>query len=329
MTYRVAMIDYDYPSLDLVRDELAKWDAELDATNCADMEEAAEFARTADGVICQKLGPVDGAFMDRLENCRVIGRTGIGLDPIDVAAATERDIVVVHVPSYCEDEVADHAMALLLAWARRVPVYDRAVKEGNWDFAVGRPIHRLSECTLGLIGFGKIPQKVLPRASGFGMKVVATDPYVKAEAVRGMNVELVSLDELLARSDFISLHCPLTDDTRGMMNADAFAKMKPTAFLINTARGPLVNEADLAVALKEGVIAGAALDVRGQEPPEYPNELSKLDNAILTPHAGYYSEESLVLLQTLFARYTGMVLKGERPEGLANPDTFDKRMSAG
>ncbi len=321
--YRVAMIDYDYPSLDLVRNELAKWDCDLDAKNCANMDEAKALARTADGVICQKLGPVDGDFMDALEKCRVIGRTGIGLDPIDVAAATARNIPVVHVPSYCENEVADHAMALLLACARKIAIYDRSVKAGTWDFAVGAPIRRLSNCTLGLVGFGKIPRKMLPRGKGFGMRVIAYDPYVKPEQVKDMDVELVDLDTLLAESDFISLHCPLTDATKGMMNAAAFAKMKDTAFVINTARGPLIDEADLVAAAKSGAIAGAGIDVRSAEPPAYPNELSTLDNVILTPHAGFYSAESLELLQVLFARYTGMVVNGKKPAGLANPKVLE------
>lgn len=324
MKYRVAMIDYDYPSLDLIRDELAKWDCELDAKNCADKEEAKEFARTADGVICQKMIPVDGDFMDALENCKVICRTGIGLDPIDVAAATERGIPVVHVPSYCEDEVADHAMSLLLACARKVTVYDRSVKSGMWDFAVGAPIRRLSNCTLGLVGFGKIPRKVYPRAKGFGMKVIVSDPFVKPEDVTDYDLELVTFDELLAQSDFISLHCPLVDATKGMMNADAFAKMKNSAFLINTARGPLVNEGELAEALRSGQIAGAALDVRMSEPAEYPSPLNDLDNIILTPHAGYYSVESLELLQTLFARHAAEVLHGKKSPGLANPEVMEK-----
>ena len=196
--YRVAMIDYDYPSLDIVRNELAKWDCELDAKQCVNMEEAKALAAEADGVICQKLGPVDGDFMDALRNCRVLARTGIGLDPIDVAAATERGIPVVHIPSYCENEVADHAMAMLLACARKITVYDRSVKSGVWDFAVGAPIRRLSNCTLGLVGFGKIPRKVYPRAKGFGMKVLASDPFVTADQVKDCDVELVSLDELLA-----------------------------------------------------------------------------------------------------------------------------------
>jgi len=322
--YRVAMIDYDYPSLDLVREELAKFDAKLEARNCTNIEEAKEHARTADGVIIQKLGPVDGDFMDALENCKVLARTGIGLDPIDVAAATERGIPVVHTPDYCVEEVADHAMALVLACARKVPLYDRSVKAGTWDFNVGAPIGRLSQCTLGLVGFGKIPREVVPRARGFGLKVIVADPYLDQKQVEGFDVALVSFEELLERSDFISLHAPSNEATRNMICARTLAKMRRSAFLINTARGPLVNERDLAQALRSGVIAGAALDVREDEPPALPNDLNALDNVILTPHAGYYSVESLELLQTLFARYTGMILTGRKPEGLANPEVLEK-----
>lgn len=322
--YRVAMIDYDYPTLDIVRGELAKWDCDLDAKNCASIEEAKAFAADADGVICQKLGPVDGAFMDGLKKCKVIARTGIGLDPINVADATERGIAVVHVPSYCEDEVADHAMALLLACARKITVYDRSVKSGTWDFSVGAPIRRLSNCTLGLVGFGKIPRKVYPRAKGFGLKVIASDPFFTQEQVKDYDVELVSFDELLRRSDFISLHCPLIDSTRNLMNAASFSKMKASAFLINTARGPLVNEADLVAALKSGKLAGAALDVRASEPPAGSSPLNDMGNVILAPHAGYYSVESLELLQVLFSRYTGQALNGKKPDGLANPKVWTK-----
>jgi len=324
MKFRIAMIDYDYPSLDIVRNELAKWDCDLDAKQCADMEEAKALAADADGVICQKLGPVDGDFMDALGKCRVLARTGIGLDPIDVAAATARGIPVVHVPSYCEDEVADHAMALLLACARKIAVYDRSVKSGRWDFAVGAPIRRLGNCTLGLVGFGKIPRKVYPRAKGFGMTVLASDPFVTTDQVKDCDLELVSFGELLERSDFVSLHCPLVDATKGFMNAAAFAKMKKSAFLINTARGPLVNEDDLAVALKAREIAGAALDVRASEPPPPDSPLNDLENVILAPHAGYYSVESLELLQTLFARYTGQAVNGKKPDGLANPKVLER-----
>ena len=322
--FRVAMIDYDYPSLDRARQELETFEALLDARNCSTIDEAIAFARHADGVIVQKLGPVDAVFMDPLEKCKVIARTGIGLDPIDVPAATERGICVVHVPGYCEEEVADHTLALLLACARKVPLYDQNVKAGTWDFNVGAPLHRLRGRTLGLIGFGKISRMVARRAQGFGLRVVVHDPYLDERQVEEFDVELVSFDALLERSDFVSLHAPLNDTSRGMMNSGALGKMKSDAFLINTARGPLVNESDLVEALRSGIIAGAALDVRSEEPPSSKSELCELDNVILTPHAAYYSVESLELLQTLFARYTGMVLVGKRPEGLANPEVLEK-----
>jgi D-3-phosphoglycerate dehydrogenase len=322
MKFRVAMIDYDYPSVDLVRDELARHDAELDARNCATIQEARDFAHSADGIIIQKLGPIDGAFMDALSKCRVLTRTGIGLDPIDVAAATERGLPVVHVPSYCEEEVADHVMAMLLCLARRLPVYNRSMRKGEWDFSVATPYCALGGKTLGFVGFGKIPRKIALRAKAFGLNLVAFDPYLTNGHAKALGVELVTFEGLLERSQYISIHAPLTDETRGMFNKETFAKMRHSAILINTSRGPIIKESDLIEALRSGRLGGVGLDVREQEPPAFPNELNDFPNIVLTPHAAYYSAESLDRLLTLFARYTGQVLNGIRPDGLANPEVM-------
>ena len=323
MRFRVALIDYDFPSLDLIREELARHDAQLDARNCATIREARDFARTADGVIIQKLGPIDGAFMDALEKCRVLARTGIGLDPIDVKAATERGLPVVHVPSYCEEEVADHVMAMLLSLARRLPVYNRSMRKGEWDFSVATPYRAIGGKTLGFVGFGKIPRRIAPRAKTFGLNLIACDPYLTHDHAKALGVELVTFDELLERSQYISIHAPLTDETLGMFNKDTFAKMQHGAILINTSRGPIVKESDLIEALRSGRLGGVGLDVREQEPPAFPNELNDFPNIVLTPHAAYYSAESIERLHTLFARYTGQLLNGIRPDGLANPEVLD------
>jgi len=320
--FTVAMIDYDYESLAAFEEEFARHDVAFVAQHSRDIADALAFAREADGVIVQKLGPVDGRFMDGLQRCRVLGRTGIGIDPIDVRAATERGIIVVNVPSYCEDEVSDHAMALILALARKVPLYDRSVRGGAWDFNVGRPIRRLKGQTVGLLGFGKIPRLVAPKAQAFGFRVISHDPYVSAEVFAKAGVGPVSFDDLFQQSDFLSVHAPLTEKTRGLVGATQLRLMKRTAYLINTARGPVVDEAALIAALRAGQIAGAALDVLSVEPPPADHPLRQMDNVILTPHAGYYSEESLRDLHVLLARYVSEALHGKRPAGLYNPEVL-------
>lgn len=323
--FRVAMIDYDYDSLEHFEKTLAEFGAELDAKHCKDIRDATAFAGDAHGVIIQKLGPIDDKFMSALKKCRVLGRTGIGTDPIDVAAATKHAMFVVNVPSYCEEEVSDHAMAHLLSLARRTVAYDRSVRRGVWDFNVGRPVFRLRGQTLGLIGFGKIPRLIVPKAKGFGMEVISSDPYVTAEEMAKHGVRWVTLDELLAKADFVSVHAPLIAATRGMIGVKQFARMKNSAFIINTSRGPVVDEAALIAALRAGRIAGAGLDVLSEEPPRSDSPLRAMENVILTPHAGYYSEQSLVDLHVKLSRNVGMVLNGKRPaEGLVNPQLLEK-----
>ena len=322
--FRVAMIDYDYESLEHIERTLAEYGARLDAQHSCDIEDAKRFAHNADGVIVQKLGPVDEAFISSLKKCRVLGRTGIGLDPIEVAAATRHGICVVNVPGYCSEEVSDHAMALLLTLARKTALYDRSVKRGTWDFNVGRPIGRLRGLTLGLVGFGSIPRLVAPKAKGFGLRVIAYDPYVRAEDMGALGVEKVELDALLSSSDFVSLHAPLVKATEGMIGREQLRRMKKSAFLINTSRGPLVQEQALIAALRAGEIAGAGLDVMWDEPPPKDHPLLAMDNVVLTPHAAYYSEQSLVDLHVQLARNVGSVLVGKRPAALANPEVLEK-----
>ena len=322
--FKVAMIDYDYESLHIFEEELARHDCDFTAQHSKDIDDAIAFASGADGILVQKLGPVDGRFMDAVAGCRVIGRTGIGIDPIDVAAASERGLIVVNVPAYCEREVSDHAMALALSLIRRVPLYNRAVKDGVWDFNIGRPIPRLEGSTFGLLGFGKIPRLVAPRAQAFGFRVIAHDPYIGAEVLAEAGVESVSFDDVFRQSDVVSVHLPLLAATEGIVGAEQFKLMKPTAYIVNTARGPVIDHDALVAALQAGELAGAGLDVLPEEPPAPDDPLLTLDSVVLTPHAGYFSEESLRDLHTLLARYVGQALNGKRPDGLYNPDVLDR-----
>ena len=320
--FRVAMIDYDYESIEPIGRPVLEAGGEFEGRNCKTLDEALEFAKDADGIIIQYLGPASDRMFTELPNLKVVARMGIGLDPIDVQSATRHGVCVVHVPGYCVDEVSDQAMALLLACARKTVFFANQVRSGGWDFNLGRPIHRLRGRTLGLVGLGRIPRTLAPKAAAFGLEVIASDPFVSAEDAAKAGARLVDFDTLLAESDFVSIHCPLVDATRGMFNAEAFAKMKPTAVLINTSRGAVVNEADLAEALEKGVIGGAGLDVTDPEPPSPDNPLIKMENVVFSPHIAFYSEESLIDLQVKAGRYTAEVLLGRRPEGLANPDVL-------
>lgn len=254
-----------------------------------------------------RLGP---ELIDGMQRCRIIVRYGIGVDNVALEAARRRGIVVANVPDYCVDEVADHALALMLAVLRRVVPAHRVVRDGRWDVTVMAGVRRLRELTLGVVGFGRIGRTVGTKASALGMRVVAYDPWVPAEAIRSAGAQPVSLDELLAQADVVTLHCPLTPETRHLLGAAQLARMKPTAYLVNTSRGELVDADALAEALQSGRLAGAALDVLPQEPPPAGHPLLSLDNVVVTPHVAWYSEDSLVELRTKAAQQVREVLLG-------------------
>jgi D-3-phosphoglycerate dehydrogenase len=282
------------------------------------------LAHGAHAVITPALREGDRIF-PALPNLRVVGRMGIGLDSIDIPAATRHGVCVVNVPNFCEEEVSDQAMALLLACAHKIAFCDRAVRAREWNAGAGPAMHRLRGRTLGLMGFGKIPRLMAPKAQGFGLRVIAHDPFAAAERARGAGVALVDFDTLLRESDYLSIHCPLTEQTRGLFNAGAFARMKREAVLINTARGAIVHEADLIAALRDGRIAGAGLDVLAEEPPAPGNPLPGMEQVVLTPHAAYASCEAVVELQENIGRYVIEALHGRKPESLVNPEIWDSR----
>jgi D-3-phosphoglycerate dehydrogenase len=233
------------------------------------------------------------------------------VDNVDLGAATGKGIVVTKVPDYCIDEVSDHTMALLLALVRKIPSSSARTHAGKWEMKAVVPIHRLRGSVMGLVGFGRIPQLVAPKAQSFGMKVLAFDPFVPADVFTRAGVERVEFLELLRRSDYVSVHTPLVPETRGLFNKDTFAQMKPGAYLVNTARGPIVDERALA----------DALDVMTQEPPPS-SPLFGRDNVIITPHTSFYSEESLEELQTKAAQEVVAVLSGKAPRNPVNPEAL-------
>lgn len=260
-----------------------------------------------------------------------ITRYGVGLDNVDLDAAADAGVVVTHYPGYCTAEVADHALSMILALNRRIVELDRSLRAGAWvehgpatRGILRGPVQPLREQTLGIIGFGRIGQAVASRARPFGLTIIAADPYIDPEVIRGAGAEPVTLDELLERADIVTIHSPLTPETRGLIDAAALSRMKPTAVLVNTARGPIIDLPALAQALQDGVIAGAALDVVDPEPLVAGSPFYGLPNVILTPHSAYYSERSVdvVRRETLFEALK--VLRGKRPLTVANPAVLEK-----
>jgi len=252
-----------------------------------------------------------------MPKCRIIARYGIGVDTIDLDAATQAGIIVTNNPTYCIEEVAEQTMALILASARKIPFYDRMVRSGRWEVPPGKPIYRLVGRTLGLIGFGNIARQVAVRAAAFGLAVLYSDPFVK-EGLFKVPGKAVDLDTLLRDSDFVSLHPPLTPQTRKMIGETAFGKMKRTAVLINCARGPIVDTDALVQALDAKTIAGAALDTVDPEPLPDPHPLRGRDNVILTPHVAWYSEQAMAGLQAGAPGEVRRVLSGQWPLNVVN-----------
>jgi len=299
---------------------LSRIGAELLLAEASTPQAIMQVARDADALPVT-YAKVTAEMIGQMTRCRIIARFGIGVDNVDIAAATNASIVVTRVPDYCIDEVSDHTMALLLALARKIPFANSRAHAGRWEMPAVVPIHRLRGSVLGLVGFGRIPQLVAPKAKAFGLKVIGYDPFVSEETMKRAGVEKVDFSELVKVSDHISIHTPLVPETNHLFNADVFRRMKPTAHLINTARGAVVDEEALARALDQGHLAGAALDVLSQEPPST-SPLFGRDSVILTPHMSLYSAESLVELQSKAAEEVVHVLTGEAPRHPLNPEAL-------
>ena len=266
---------------------------------------------------------VPGSVIRAGRRLQVVGRYGIGVDNIDVAEATHQGILVTHVPAYCLDEVSDHAMALLLACARKTCAYHAAMEENNWSLQTGAPMYRLRGRTLGILGFGKIGQTLAPKAQAFGLRVIAHDPYVDPGIALKERVELVHLDALFEQADYLSIHAPLNPETRGLVDERRLRQMKPTAVIVNTARGPIIVQEALVRALQEGWVAAAGLDVYEEERLAPGHPLLGLPNVVTTPHVAFYSEEALCDLRTYGATNVAMVLSGRKPPSVVNPEVLD------
>jgi D-3-phosphoglycerate dehydrogenase len=313
---KVVLTDYVWESLEVEKNTLAGI-ADLVPLQTKKPDEFIEQAADCDALLNTYAGPITAEVMSRMPKCKIIARYGIGVDTIDLDAATAAGIIVTNNPSYCIEEVAEHTMALMLAAARKVAFYDRLVRSGRWEVPPGKPMFRLDGSTVGLIGFGNIARAVALRAAAFGMNVLYADPFVK-QGQYDVPGDSVPLDELLSESDFISLHPPLMRETRKMINDDAFSKMKKTAWLINCARGPIVDTDALVRALDAKKIAGAALDTTDPEPLPNPHPLRDRDNVIINPHVAWYSEQAMVGLQAGAPGEVRRVLTGEWPVNVVN-----------
>lgn len=309
----------------LEREALDPIGAEIVQVDAASSEEFVAQARDADALIA-RWRRIHAGIVEGLEKCVVIGCGSVGSDTVDVEAATRAGIVVTNVPDVFIEEVADHAMALILAAARRVTVMDRKARDGRWT--EGRPAYvevpRLWGQTLGLLSFGNVARAVARRAAPFGLRVLAWDPYVSELTMTGAGVEPVGLGELLERSDIVSLHLPLNGETRHLMSAERFAAMKPTALFVNTGRGPCVDEAALIEALEQGTIAGAALDVLEKEPPDEDNALLGMENVILTPHVASATSRMMPETRRRLGREIALVLQGRWPRSCVNPGVLPR-----
>jgi D-3-phosphoglycerate dehydrogenase len=307
----IAITDSVFPSLDPAKAALARLNPTFRMSKSANADDILAVAKDADAILVT-YAKLTRDVLSQLTKCKAIGRFGLGVDNIDLPTAKEKGIAVNYVPDYCIREVSDHTMALLLALIRKIPLSNKLVQSGRWEMPAVVPIRRIDGTVLGLVGFGHIPRLVAPKAQAFGIKVIAYDPYVKPEVFKAAGVASVDFDTLLTTSDYISVHAPLLPATRGLMNAAAFAKMKKGAFLVNTARGPLIDEPALIAALDSGQIGGAGLDVVTTEPLAKDSPLLGRDNVIVSPHTGFYSIEALNELQTKCATDVARVLSGEK-----------------
>ena len=317
--YRVLVTDYVWPSTAPEREILAEIGAEIIESPGPSEDTLATLAEDADAIMTC-FAQVTERVVWSAQKCQVISRYGVGVDNIAVDTATSLGIPVTYVPDYCVDEVSDHVMALLLTWNRQVGFYDGVAKQGRWEgVSSPAPLIRLRGCKLGIVGMGRIGRAVAAKSQAFGMDILAYDPYIPEGQSAGDGITLVDLPTLLSESDYVTIHTPLNDETRGLIGASEFRQMKPSAYIINCARGPIIDEPALVAALRDGEIAGAGLDVMEEAAPPPDHPLFGMNNVIITPHVAFLSRQSVLELEVRTAKATADVLQGRMPEFLVNP----------
>jgi len=331
MSIKVVVTDYIEPDMEWETAEFAKLGVEFSHHQLKFAPVADVIAATADAdVVVVNMVPITPEVIAAWKKCRLVIRHGAGYDNVNVPALTERGIPLCYTPDYCSEEVAEQAIALLFACGRKVfrsrKTLDDSIANGKWDFTDVIPIYRMEGKTLGILGCGRIGSIVLRKLRTFGFKFLACDPYLSEERRKELDVELVDLETLLRNADFVTIHTPLNDETRGMINAKTLALMKSTAFLVNTARGPIVDANALAEALKNGVLAGAGIDVFDKEPPDPDYPLQDLPNAVLTPHLAWYSEDAGQRIREIIVEEVGRYLKGLPPRYTVNKEVLKAKV---
>ncbi|HVX11804.1 MAG TPA: C-terminal binding protein [Pirellulales bacterium] len=319
--YQVLLTDYAWPELDIERATLASADAELIVAESTDAVSLARLAEGADAILTN-WARVPATVLAAAKKCRIVARLGIGLDNIDVEFATRQGMLVTNVPDYCLEEVTEHALALILGLGRKVAFYHQQTKAGHYDLSAGSPLRRLAGQTVGIVGFGNTGRRLAAKASAVGFRVIACTR--RPETVTAP-VEWSPLEQLLSRSDYVSLHLPSTNETRHLIGAPQLALMRSTAYLINTSRGALIDEQALAEALAAGRLAGAALDVQQQEPPDLSRPPFNDPRVIVTPHAAFYSVESVTDLRRRASQQVADALLGRTPQHVVNREAVDEK----
>lgn len=317
--FKVVITDYDYPDIQVEKDILEAAGAEVIGLQAKSEDDLLEAAVSCDAMMNQ-YARVGSKAIAAMTNCKVIARYGVGVDIVDVAAATQKGILVTNVRDYCTEEVADHAVSLWLSLARNLFAYNEATHAGVWHWKSGAPVYRLRGQTMGIVSFGRIGQAIAERAKAFGLDVVIYDPYLPAHVAAEHSVKIVSKEELLTVSDVVMMQVPMTQDTHHFLGEEEFRLMKSNAIIVNTGRGPTIDNKALYKALTEGWISAAGLDDPEEEPAKRAawspadNPLFTLPNVIVTPHSAYYSEQSILAARTLAATQVAKVLTGQSPD---------------
>lgn len=320
---KAVITDHPFPSLDISREILSSKGIKMVVLQTEDADTIIANAKGTDAMLVGK-ARIDENIIGQLQQCKIIVRFGTGYDNIDLKAATSRGIPVANVPDFCMDEVSDHAMGLILAAGRQLMVGHNMAQNGKWrPMPYGmNTIYKMRDRVLGLFSYGRISKLVAKKAQAFGLQCLAFDPFVSEESMSQTGVQKVDFKDLLAQSDFISLHSLLTEKTANAFDLDAFRAMKSSAWIINTARGGIIREADLVEALDEKLIAGAALDVLDDEPPGKGNPLLGRDNVIITPHMGWMSDKAPESMQRKGVEQAARVLTGAKPTNVVNPEVL-------
>lgn len=324
MSHQVVVTDHSFPSLSIEEALVANRDIELEFADASNESEIIDRASGADAILTSHIA-VTRAVFEALDDLRVVGRYGIGVDTVDLEAATDHGVQVVNVPTYCEEEVSTHALGLLLSVLRRIPAYDTEIKEGKWDWMRGIPLQRLQGKTVGLVGFGKIARNFRKKMNGFDVDFIVFDPYLGSEEINQRDAKKVSFDELVEQADVVSVHAPLTEETEGLIDETVLTQLKDSAIVINTSRGSVVEVDSLHKAIEAGEIYGAGLDVMPNEPPDA-ETVSHHHRVVYTPHSGWYSESAMTDLRETVMKDVLGILSGERPQNPVNEPRGEKQI---